>query len=73
MYTSTLTPTYHIHPLSNTYTGYDARGCEGQQSPHHPAAPVRGLALLEGQHPLEGPGHARTSGEHDLEVSDKCI
>ena len=32
---------------------------ESQQGPRHPAAPVRGLALLEGQHPLEG---ARAAG-----------
>jgi hypothetical protein len=29
------------------------------------AAPERGVALLEGQHPLEGAGPARARGEHD--------
>ena len=36
------------------HPGHDARGRQGQQVAHHPAAPLRGVALLEGQHPVEG-------------------
>lgn len=38
---------------------------------HHPAAPGRGVALLEGQHPLEGARPACPSGEHDPQVSTR--
>lgn len=36
------------------HPGHDARGHQAEQGPHHPAAPQRGLEVLEGQHPLEG-------------------
>jgi len=32
---------------------------------YHPAAPLGGVALLEGQHPMEGARHARADREHD--------
>ncbi|MEW5319339.1 MAG: hypothetical protein WDW38_010498 [Sanguina aurantia] len=35
---------------------HDARGREAEQGSHHPAAPQRGMAMLEGQHPLEEGG-----------------
>ena len=37
------------------HPGQHAGGRETEQGADDPAAPVRGVALLEGQHPLEGP------------------
>mmetsp|Transcript_19442 Transcript_19442/g.63360 ORF Transcript_19442/g.63360 Transcript_19442/m.63360 type:complete len:256 (+) Transcript_19442:1842-2609(+) len=50
------------------HLGHDARGRQDEQVAHHPAAPLRGLALLEGQHPVEGAGHAGADREHDPAV-----
>ena len=36
------------------HPGHDAGGGEAKQGAHHTAALVRGVALLEGQHPMEG-------------------
>lgn len=36
------------------HPGHDAGGHQAEQGAHDPTAPERGLALLEGQHPVEG-------------------
>ena len=51
-------------PLTNLPTA----GRQGQQVADHPPAPLRGLALLEGEHPLEGSGPAGADREHDPAV-----
>jgi len=37
------------------HSGQHAGGRQAEQGADDPAAPVRGVAVLEGQHPLEGP------------------
>ena len=43
-------------------------GRQGQQVAHHPPALIRGLALLEGEHPLEGSWFTGADREHDFEI-----
>ena len=46
----------------------DIAGCESKQVADHPPAPLRGLALLEGEHPLEGSWFTGADREHDFEI-----
>ena len=45
-------------------------GRQGQQVADHPPAPLRGLALLEGEHPLEGSWLTGAHREHDFEIRE---
>ena len=47
------------------HPGHDAWGHQAEQGAYDPAAPERGLALLEGQHPLEGARTPHPHREHD--------
>mmetsp|Transcript_6179 Transcript_6179/g.20145 ORF Transcript_6179/g.20145 Transcript_6179/m.20145 type:complete len:453 (+) Transcript_6179:1482-2840(+) len=47
---------------------HDARGRQGQQVQDDPPAPLGSLALLEGEHSVEGAGAAGARGEHDPPV-----
>ena len=41
------------------HSGHDAGGNQAEQGAYHPAASLRGLEVLESQHPLEGTGYLR--------------
>jgi len=45
-------------------------GRQGQQVADHPPAPQRGLALLEGEHPVEGSWFAGSDRKHDPPVRE---
>mmetsp|Transcript_39335 Transcript_39335/g.83815 ORF Transcript_39335/g.83815 Transcript_39335/m.83815 type:complete len:262 (+) Transcript_39335:2195-2980(+) len=47
---------------------HDARRCPSKQGKDYPAALVRGLEMLEGQHPLEGAWLACPHREHDPQI-----
>lgn len=47
------------------HLGHDAGGHKAEQGPYNPAAPERGVAVLEGQHPVEGSGPSDPDREHD--------
>mmetsp|Transcript_3094 Transcript_3094/g.10263 ORF Transcript_3094/g.10263 Transcript_3094/m.10263 type:complete len:223 (+) Transcript_3094:2128-2796(+) len=47
---------------------HDAGRGQGEQGEDDLAASLRGVAVLEGEHPVESPGLARADREHDLEV-----
>uniref|UniRef100_A0A2M3ZSM4 Putative secreted peptide n=1 Tax=Anopheles braziliensis TaxID=58242 RepID=A0A2M3ZSM4_9DIPT len=49
---------------------YDAGRYQAEQGPYHSAASVRGVALLEGKHPVEGARAADTDREHDSAVRE---
>ena len=54
----------HAQDKTKSYSDFIYRN-QAEQSKDHPAAPVGGLPLLEGQHPLEGAGAADAHREHD--------
>uniref|UniRef100_A0A2M4C7J7 Putative secreted protein n=1 Tax=Anopheles marajoara TaxID=58244 RepID=A0A2M4C7J7_9DIPT len=49
---------------------YDAGGYQAEQGPYHSATSVRGVALLEGKHPVEGSRTADTDRKHDPAVRE---
>ena len=46
------------------HSGHDAGGHQAEQGQSHPPAPQRGLALLEGQHSLEGQWWSTHAAHH---------
>ena len=47
---------------------HDARGYKAEQGANDPSTPERGLAMLEGQYPLEGARPAHPHREHDTAI-----
>lgn len=49
---------------------HDARRDQAEQGEDDPAAPERGVALLEGEHTVEGAGFAYAYRKHDPEICE---